>query len=445
MFPVRSRSASRRVKAASSRPEHVSDAQLLLLPLVIAFLLALALAWPNRLPAQAAAAAASGTGTHTVRAGETLWSLAARYYGDGHKWRDLAAANGLPAGAERGIAVGQVLRVPAGGSAPVVPAASAPAAAAAPAAAGGGRVDPSPGDALAPAAPLPLSPLPAPRVGTPSEEPPPPAFERRIGLVRPANLGAARGGDNATVFIGPAPFDADTMAGTIWLDGTESFVAPATRRVGEFNAAPIALPADGWRAAGRVEVRAVSAGSSAGRGAQRMQQSDLVQVRVPAGADSSPGTQFVAVAAGPELGRGARLAIPTAVLTIEPAPDGRTLARVTRVYGVVEQGQALLAHEEAPDAPAPQAASPIEATVRWITDAPLLPSLQAYLVLASEALGEMATGDRFQLLADEPEGARVATVRVVRVTPAGATAIVTAQQQPGIRVGLRARRIGRAP
>jgi hypothetical protein len=35
--------------------------------------------------------------------------------------------------------------------------------------------------------------------------------------------------------------------------------------------------------------------------------------------------------------------------------------------------------------------------------------------------------------------------RVVRVTPAGATAIITHQDQPTIRVGMTARRVGRAP
>lgn len=48
---------------------------------------------------------------HTVRAGDTLWELAQRYYHDGNRWRDLAAANAIRD--PRRLAVGQVLTVPA--------------------------------------------------------------------------------------------------------------------------------------------------------------------------------------------------------------------------------------------------------------------------------------------------------------------------------------------
>ena len=504
MFPARSRNATPRVKAATPPSDAVREAQQLLLPLVIAFVLATMLAWPTRLPAQTAVTASS-TGTHTVRPGETLWSLAARYYGDGHKWRDLASLNGLAEGGERGISVGQTLRVPT--SAPSLaesraamaeaPPSQTPRAAVTPAAveptpapavakpepkpeptpevakpepapavakpepkpepapevakpepkastaARSTRAEPVPGDAIG--APAPLTPVAAPLLETPPATDDRPVFERRIGLVKQAEFAKARGRDNTTVFLGPAPFDADTMQGTVWLNGNETFVAPATRRVGEFNAAPIALADTAWRSAGRVGSRATTTGSSAGRGVHRMQQSDLVEVRLPAGSDSTPGTQFVTVTHGADLGRGAHLAMPTGILTLVEPRDGVAIARVTRIYEVIEQGQAILPYVEAPEVPATPEVAPISATVRWITNAPLLPSISSYLVLTGEASADFAPGDRFQLIADDPAGARVATVRVVRVTPVGATAIVTSQEAPGIRVGLRAVRIGRAP
>jgi hypothetical protein len=267
----------------------------------------------------------------------------------------------------------------------------------------------------------------------------------RIGIVKPAAFVAARGNDNTTIFLGPAPIDVDTMTSTIWLTGDETFVAPAGRRVGEFQASPIPMRAEQWKTSGRVKARALASGGRVVGTQQRMQARDLVEITLPAGMDTVPGTQVVTVSTGADLGRGVRLAIPTGVLTLESPRNGVAVARVTTVYGVIDQGQAVVPHVEAPAAPETGAVSPVEATVRWIAEAPLLPSIQAYLVLAPAEGAELATGDRFELLSESAGGSRVGEARVVRVTADGVTAIVTQQEQPAIRVGMRARRVGRAP
>jgi len=46
----------------------------------------------------------------TVSRGDTLWSLASRHYGNGQRWRDIAAANGI--NNERQLRVGQRLVIP---------------------------------------------------------------------------------------------------------------------------------------------------------------------------------------------------------------------------------------------------------------------------------------------------------------------------------------------
>ena len=48
--------------------------------------------------------------THTVRKGDTLWSIAKEYYGDGKRWKEIAAANGITN--ESTLSVGKVLRIP---------------------------------------------------------------------------------------------------------------------------------------------------------------------------------------------------------------------------------------------------------------------------------------------------------------------------------------------
>jgi nucleoid-associated protein YgaU len=47
---------------------------------------------------------------YTVRQGDTLWSIAARHYGNGQKWRDVVAAN--PGISESRLPVGRTIVLP---------------------------------------------------------------------------------------------------------------------------------------------------------------------------------------------------------------------------------------------------------------------------------------------------------------------------------------------
>lgn len=60
-------------------------------------------------PAEMSAPAATG-GTYTVQKGDTLWSIAARHYGNGQKWRDIMSANGMTD--PKQLKVGQTLTLP---------------------------------------------------------------------------------------------------------------------------------------------------------------------------------------------------------------------------------------------------------------------------------------------------------------------------------------------
>ena len=54
--------------------------------------------------------APAGSSVHLVKRGDTLWSIAQRYYGDGRRWGDIARANGLTN--PKKLAVGQRLTLP---------------------------------------------------------------------------------------------------------------------------------------------------------------------------------------------------------------------------------------------------------------------------------------------------------------------------------------------
>jgi nucleoid-associated protein YgaU len=64
---------------------------------------------PQPIPVTPAPTTIAGR-TYVVQRGDTLWSIAARQYGSGSRWRDIAAANGIVD--ERKIAVGQTLVLP---------------------------------------------------------------------------------------------------------------------------------------------------------------------------------------------------------------------------------------------------------------------------------------------------------------------------------------------
>lgn len=53
---------------------------------------------------------ATASGMHTVVAGETLWSIAEKYYNDGYKWVDIQKANNLTSG--DAVEVGNTLVIP---------------------------------------------------------------------------------------------------------------------------------------------------------------------------------------------------------------------------------------------------------------------------------------------------------------------------------------------
>lgn len=48
--------------------------------------------------------------TYTVVSGDTLWAIAAKYYGDGNRWVDLIKENGITSTGQ--VEVGQELRIP---------------------------------------------------------------------------------------------------------------------------------------------------------------------------------------------------------------------------------------------------------------------------------------------------------------------------------------------
>jgi hypothetical protein len=134
------------------------------------------------------------------------------------------------------------------------------------------------------------------------------------------------------------------------------------------------------------------------------------------------------------------------------------MARVVKMFGEMAQGQRLIPYDSNAalvlGRPTP-VTNGREGRVLWISDNPVLPRLQHYVVLDMARSAGVSTGDQIELY--EPrhgpvEGRplaipeiSIAHAQVLRVTAFGATAIITAQEQPKIQEGTAARVAAKMP
>lgn len=346
------------------------------------------------------AAAPADTGrevTHTVRPGDTLWGIAARYLNNPFKWPEIFRRNPDVVENPHWIYPGEVIRI----------ATSAVRA-----------------DALADAER-------AGNVVTTIRTVPAPSSTTVFG---------PGGGARAQSRFEIEP--RDRIAGV---------------RPGEIDVAPFVVGADGPALAGGIIGSAERPGIAMNVRERRFQLNDVVYIAPPPGSGvPAVGTRFTSLALGPIVMDSARLAIPTAILRVEESRPGQPVAaRVVRQFGTVVIGQPLLAYSAEPATASRQplpSMDLVEGRIVWIHNDPVLPSLQHYVFL-DVAPGTARMGDRFLLIdqtrrgvADStrpPEAAALA--QVVRVTPFAATAIIVDQELPTVSVGMRARLAARVP
>lgn len=460
---------------------------------------------PKPVSPKAIAVKDTASTTHVVKAGETLWSITTRYYGDGHQWRVVARRNGIAISGDTALRIGAKLIIPSRRSAASVSSAASSL---------GVAADTSmPKFATTPAAP----PLPAPKTSgpvvttrpsgalasqtagkanasmSPTKSPtgakrdvaapvkpvvadgrrnsaaaadtasmtvrsalrPTVKAERllsnaprRIGLVDNADLVSARPrGESPTVFLLRPP-DASVLAAAARAVVLHAEIAP---RRGEYEAAPFPIADAKWEGAGRLLARLDAAGVAMAN-ATRMQLADDVEIVAPLGARLSVGDRLVAVRRGAPLASGQSMGVPSGILQVTRADAGKAIhATVRSLSGVMEQGDALYPVEgsAAPVAAPPQnvAGRDVETSVSWIDANASLPTLQSFVLLAAGQSQGVKAGEEFALYRRASTGAedRIAVVRVVRVGASGSTAIVVRQSLPEIAFGARARRIARMP
>ena len=447
--------------------------------------------------------AQQAAGRHKVEAGESLWTLAVRYYGDGQKWKELAKLNQLGNSGERHLLVGQVIEVPRGNivtsRGPATPPANTPRNAFARAvqpsneavsASQSGALAAQTGDkpdalqkgsgarptvprfvvnkgntgfpnVIASKSASARKADSARAVATMSAPAAVPVDSRarlnaesvvpastRIWGVDIATQRGARGDDGATVFLKERYDAAETE---IAVQAVLAVNKPRPR-TGEYASAPYAVDAAKFMQGATIGRRI--GGAAADRNGDRLLLADEAELMWPASVTApAVGDHFISVKSGSLLKVGVRMALPTGNLQVVRADAGHpVVVRVTNQMGIIEEGQHIFALEGAPATALATTgrsranASGPETSVLWVENEALLPSVQSFVVLAAGTREGIKAGDEFALISRSvsvPEQ-RVAVVRVVRVTPYGSSALVISQKEPLIAVGGIARLLTKA-
>jgi LysM repeat protein len=331
--------------------------------------------------------------THTVKRGDTLWDIAKTYLGDAFLWPEIYRLNTDIIEDPHWIYPNEVLKLP-GAQARVVAVTPAPAA----------------------------QPATTPKLATPA--------------VTPA----------------PAPVR-DTVVPPL--------VAPAKSsvRLGEYSAAPWVDARRGPSGSGYI-IQAADIPGIASVDQSRMHLYDKVMIAPPSGPQPAGRQLYLAYRLGPLIEDLGQIIIPTGLIEVSSvAPEGEAaVGRVVKMYGPVSQGQRLIPYDTVAaigvGRPAP-VANGTSGKVRWVFNEPVLASMQDYVVLDISKRDGVNIGDQIELYQPRkrptepgeltlPE-VSIARAQVLRVTQFGATAIITAQEQPKIQEGTSVRVAAKMP
>jgi LysM repeat protein len=357
---------------------------------IAAAVLGIAAASPRALASQEPASPVPAT--HTVKRGDTLWDLAKTYLGDSFLWPEIYRLNTDQIEDPHWIYPGEQLKLP-GATAKIVavtPPVAAPAA----------------------STPSPMAPAVGPSDATPAAQDP--AF----ALQPPRS------------------------------------VVPS----GEYTAAPWVDQRGGPVGSGQI-MQAADMTGIATADQSRLKLYERVLIAPPKG-DLAPERQlYLSYRLGPLIEDFGQIVIPTGIIEVtRPTQIGEAATgRVLKMFAEVLQGQRLIALDTS-GAIVHGAVSSISngrtGKVRWIYNQPVLPSLQDYLVLDIPR-GDANPGDRVELYKPRQSPAdrsglaipelHIAWAQVLRVSPYGATVVITAQEQPKIEEGTAARVAAKIP
>jgi hypothetical protein len=243
---------------------------------------------------------------------------------------------------------------------------------------------------------------------------------------------------------------------------TTASAPPSRVRIGDVLRAPFFAPEKGPPGAGKLLVGYDIPGIDIPNATTNFQLYDKILMTPPAGSAAGARARFVAYTPGDDIENVGSVVVPTALLqVVRPPRDGdAAVVEVVEIYGQVNSEQRVVPLDTvgsgASAMPVPVAAADGRtAKIRSIVSDAVLPSLDYYVLFDLAQRDGMRVGDEVQIYRPRsvpksdigpaiPE-VPIATGQVVRVTPYGATARITSQEQPAIRVGESVRVTARMP
>jgi hypothetical protein len=189
----------------------------------------------------------------------------------------------------------------------------------------------------------------------------------------------------------------------------------------------------------------------------RFQLNDRILIAAPTGSVAPEKELYLIYRHGPSLEGVGQVIIPSGTVEVISSPrngDAAT-ARIVRMFGEVNERDRLMPYDSTALAivgtPTP-VKDGLVGEVRWIPDEPVLPGLKYFVVLTLTSKDGTKVGDEVELFRarQKPkEGEQgiaevlVGTAQVVRVTPYGATAVITRLHQPKVERGTQVRVVGK--
>jgi hypothetical protein len=255
----------------------------------------------------------------------------------------------------------------------------------------------------------------------------------------------------AGALVAPAfAFAQATAAATL-----QARAAGPTIRPGEFYAAPYVERDGGPPNAGRNVGTGDVPGIPLTERERPLQSYERVFVTLPPGMSNAVGTRYVSVRSGPTIEGVGQVMIPTGILAVLRAQSGQAVeARIVARFAPVEIGDQLVTMEAVPTGSArPSAVTGARTTALWILGAPVLPSLQSYVVVEGNSASGMRVGDQITFYRERrtasdgtvlPES-EIAIAQIVRVTAQASTALVIDQSYGAISAGSAARVSAKMP